>query len=97
MFWGFVLTERLPLVNADQPNTCAFEFSFFLPPGLPPSFVSPLGSSGYVSYDMELIRVEAGKEKTLNKTKIIVAPLLTFERMPSALVSMHNDESQDYY
>ncbi|XP_025082858.1 uncharacterized protein LOC112557304 isoform X2 [Pomacea canaliculata] len=76
--------ERLTADNTASQNTSVFEFGFFLPRGLPPSFVSPLKSNGYLRYILQLKKIDRGREKKLRKTKVIVAPYLTFEKIPSA-------------
>lgn len=83
-------TERLTADNTASQNTSVFEFGFFLPRGLPPSFVSPLKSNGYLRYILQLKKTDRGREKELRKTKVIVAPYLTFEKIPSAGVSANN-------
>lgn len=85
--WGFIFAESCTDPPRVLPNTSVLEFQFFLPPGLPPSFTSPLGNKGHVEYRLELNKSMGTSEKTLYKCVILVAPFLSLAGNVAATVS----------
>ncbi|XP_025083681.1 uncharacterized protein LOC112557830 isoform X2 [Pomacea canaliculata] len=74
------------------PNTSVLEFQFFLPPGLPPSFTSPLGNKGHVEYRLELNKSMGTSEKTLYKCVILVAPFLSLAGNVAATLPVSQEQ-----